>query len=155
MAAMASQQLSARQHVGGARVASRATTKAVSRVAVRVEAKESRIGKHPVQVPKGVTFSLKDNFLSVKVSRRRTCRGRVAGRVVGGARLLRRRDDGIVFFGFQPQPHFSGFEKEFGDGEGSKPTCRYTDVCRGRGEQGLEGGVRGCTFKLSEEAAET
>jgi len=34
------------------------------------EAKESRIGKHPVAVPKGVTYTLKDNFLSVKVRTR-------------------------------------------------------------------------------------
>ena len=32
-----------------------------------VEAKESRIGKQPVPVPKGVTYTLKDNHLSVKV----------------------------------------------------------------------------------------
>lgn len=31
-----------------------------------VEAKESRIGKQPVPVPKGVTYTLKDNHLSVK-----------------------------------------------------------------------------------------
>ena len=32
-----------------------------------IEAKESRIGKVPVAVPKGVTYTLKDNMLSVKV----------------------------------------------------------------------------------------
>ena len=48
---------------------SRATTKSVSQksMVVPVRAKESRIGKHPVQVPKGVTYTLKDNHLAVKV----------------------------------------------------------------------------------------
>jgi hypothetical protein len=39
-----------------------------------VEAKESRIGKQPVPVPKGVTYTLKDNHLSVKVCERATRR---------------------------------------------------------------------------------
>lgn len=39
-----------------------------------VEAKESRIGKQPVPVPKGVTYTLKDNHLSVKVCGRATTR---------------------------------------------------------------------------------
>lgn len=39
-----------------------------------VEAKESRIGKQPVPVPKGVTYTLKDNHLSVKVCGRATRR---------------------------------------------------------------------------------
>ncbi len=38
-----------------------------ARVTRVVEAKESRIGKKPVAVPKGVTYTLKDNHLAVKV----------------------------------------------------------------------------------------
>lgn len=68
-AAMASTSLSARQGYAPARVTARAGVKpmTVSRVPMRVMAGESRIGKHPVQVPKGVTYTLKDNLLKVKV----------------------------------------------------------------------------------------
>jgi hypothetical protein len=41
------------------------STKPTARRAI--EAKESRIGKVPVAVPKGVTYTLKDNMLAVKV----------------------------------------------------------------------------------------
>jgi len=49
-----------------------------------VEAKESRIGKQPVPVPKGVTYTLKDNHLSVKVRGRTKRRGRTGTRTRGG-----------------------------------------------------------------------
>ena len=60
---MASTSLSARQGYAPARVAARAGAKPVSaaRAPLRVVAGESRIGKHPVPVPKGVTYTLKDN----------------------------------------------------------------------------------------------
>lgn len=68
MAAMAaphalSRQMSARFET------SRTNTKSIKRnsMVVPVRAGESRIGKEPVTVPKGVTYTLKDNFLSVKV----------------------------------------------------------------------------------------
>ena len=66
---MASTSLSARQGYAPARVAARAGAKPVSaaRAPLRVVAGESRIGKHPVPVPKGVTYTLKDNHLAVKV----------------------------------------------------------------------------------------
>ena len=41
-----------------------------ARVTRVVEAKESRIGKKPVAVPRGVTYTLKDNHLAVKVRAR-------------------------------------------------------------------------------------
>ena len=68
-ASMASTSLSARQGYAPARVAARAGAKPVSaaRAPLRVVAGESRIGKHPVPVPKGVTYTLKDNHLAVKV----------------------------------------------------------------------------------------
>ena len=44
----------------------------VVRAPLRVVAKESRIGKHPVPVPKGVTYTLKDNHLAVKVRAKTT-----------------------------------------------------------------------------------
>jgi len=71
-ASMASTSLSARQGYAPARVAARAGAKPMSaaRTPLRVVAGESRIGKHPVQVPKGVTYTLKDNHLAVKVRAR-------------------------------------------------------------------------------------
>ena len=67
---MVSSSLSARQgYAPSVRVAARASASPVAvRAPLLVVAKESRIGKHPVQVPKGVTYTLKDNHLSVKVS---------------------------------------------------------------------------------------
>jgi len=71
-ASMASTSLSARQGYAPARVAARAGAKPVSaaRAPLRVVAGESRIGKHAVPVPKGVTYTLKDNLLAVKVRAR-------------------------------------------------------------------------------------
>mmetsp|Transcript_6627 Transcript_6627/g.29952 ORF Transcript_6627/g.29952 Transcript_6627/m.29952 type:complete len:236 (+) Transcript_6627:36-743(+) len=65
---MVSSSLSARQgYAPSVRVAARAGASPVAvRAPLLVVAKESRIGKHPVQVPKGVTYTLKDNHLSVK-----------------------------------------------------------------------------------------
>lgn len=67
---MVSSSLSARQsYAPSVRIAARAGASPVAvRAPLLVVAKESRIGKHPVQVPKGVTYTLKDNHLSVKVS---------------------------------------------------------------------------------------
>ena len=67
---MVSSSLSARHgYAPSVRVAARAGASPVAvRAPLLVVAKESRIGKHPVQVPKGVTYTLKDNHLSVKVS---------------------------------------------------------------------------------------
>ena len=66
---MACSSLSARQGYAPARVSVRAGASPVAavRAPLRVVAKESRIGKHPVAVPKGVTYTLKDNHLAVKV----------------------------------------------------------------------------------------
>lgn len=65
---MVSSSLSARQgYAPSVRIAARAGASPVAvRAPLLVVAKESRIGKHPVQVPKGVTYTLKDNHLSVK-----------------------------------------------------------------------------------------
>ena len=67
-ASIACSSLSARQGYAPARVSVRAGANPVAavRAPLRVVAKESRIGKHPVTVPKGVT-ALKDNHLAVKV----------------------------------------------------------------------------------------
>jgi|APGre2960657444_1045066.scaffolds.fasta_scaffold00367_12 hypothetical protein len=43
---------------------------ACSRVAVVTTAKESRIGKVPITLPKGVTVTLKENHMTVKVRSR-------------------------------------------------------------------------------------
>lgn len=71
MAAMASTSLSARSsYATPTRVTARTGVKSATRVPMLVEAnitKQSRIGKQPVVVPKGVTYTLKDNHLSVKV----------------------------------------------------------------------------------------
>ena len=66
---MVSSSLSARQgYAPSVRVAARAGASPVAvRAPLAVVAKQSRIGKHPVPVPKGVTYTLKDNHLSVKV----------------------------------------------------------------------------------------
>ena len=66
---IASTSLSARQGYAPARVSARAGAKpaVATRAPLRVVAGESRIGKHPVPVPKGVTYTLKDNHLAVKV----------------------------------------------------------------------------------------
>lgn len=66
---MVSSSLSARQgYAPSARLAARAGASPVAvRAPLAVVAKQSRIGKHPVPVPKGVTYTLKDNHLSVKV----------------------------------------------------------------------------------------
>lgn len=68
-ASIACSPLSARQGYAPARVSVRAGANPVAavRAPLRVVAKESRIGKHPVTVPKGVTYTLKDNHLAVKV----------------------------------------------------------------------------------------
>ena len=68
-ASIACSSLSARQGYAPARVSVRAGASPVAavRAPLRVVAKESRIGKHPVPVPKGVTYTLKDNHLAVKV----------------------------------------------------------------------------------------
>mmetsp|Transcript_25766 Transcript_25766/g.63388 ORF Transcript_25766/g.63388 Transcript_25766/m.63388 type:complete len:220 (+) Transcript_25766:68-727(+) len=67
-AAMASPALSARQtSFAGASVRVTARTGVTAaRVPLRIEAKESRIGKEPVAVPKGVTYTLENNHLKVK-----------------------------------------------------------------------------------------
>ena len=73
MAAMASLScapLSARHNLASRPAQARASPAAV-RAPLRIEAKESRIGKNPVAVPKGVTYTLKNNHLFVKV---RLCR---------------------------------------------------------------------------------
>ena len=66
---MVSSSLSARQgYAPSARLAARAGASPVAvRAPLAVVAKQSRIGKQPVPVPKGVTYTLKDNHLSVKV----------------------------------------------------------------------------------------
>ena len=66
---MVSSSLSARQgYAPSTRLAARAGASPVAvRAPLAVVAKQSRIGKHPVPVPKGVTYTLKDNHLSVKV----------------------------------------------------------------------------------------
>ena len=110
-ASMASTSLSSRQGYAPARVAARAGAKPVSaaRIPLRVVAGESRIGKHPVPVPQGVTYTLKDNHLSVKVSSQhfvhlsRTPRG--AARGAGDARKRPRRPR----CGGSPDRFFSGF----------------------------------------------
>ena len=68
-ASIACSSLSARQGYAPARVSVRAGASPVAavRAPLRVVAKESRIGKHPVPVPQGVTYTLKDNHLAVKV----------------------------------------------------------------------------------------
>lgn len=68
-ASIACSSLSARQGYAPARVSVRAGANPVAavRAPLHVVAKESRIGKHPVTVPKGVTYTLKDNHLAVKV----------------------------------------------------------------------------------------
>lgn len=43
---------------------------AFSRGSLRVEAKESRIGRAPIVIPKGVTVTLDGQTLKVKVRRR-------------------------------------------------------------------------------------
>ena len=65
---IASTSLSARQGYAPARVSARAGAKpaVATRAPLRVVAGDSRIGKHPVPVPKGVTYTLKDNHLAVK-----------------------------------------------------------------------------------------
>lgn len=78
MAAMASTSLSARHGYAPTRVTARTGVKAASsasRVPVRVVAGESRIGKAPVLIPQGVTYTLADNLLKVKVRPRmhRSC----------------------------------------------------------------------------------
>jgi len=57
--------LSARRNIAARPTQARATAAPV-RAPLRVEAGESRIGKQPVAVPKGVTYTLKDNHLAVK-----------------------------------------------------------------------------------------
>lgn len=108
---MVSSSLSARQgYAPSVRVAARAGASPVAvRAPLLVVAKESRIGKHPVQVPKGVTYTLKDNHLSVKVSSQhlvhlsRNPRG--AARGAGDARERPRRPR----CGGSPDRFFSGF----------------------------------------------
>lgn len=108
---MVSSSLSARQgYAPSVRVAARAGASPVAvRAPLLVVAKESRIGKHPVQVPKGVTYTLKDNHLSVKVSSQhlvhlsRNPRG--AARGAGDARKRLRRPR----CGGSPDRFFSGF----------------------------------------------
>ena len=46
---------------------------AFSRSTLRVEAKESRIGRAPIAIPKGVTVTLEGQTLKVKVCRRQCC----------------------------------------------------------------------------------
>jgi hypothetical protein len=60
---------------GDATISSQSSTRRTTSVRRVVEAKESRIGKQPVQVPQGVTYTLKDNHLAVKV-RAKTTTGR-------------------------------------------------------------------------------
>ena len=69
---MVSSSLSARQgYAPSARLAARAGASPVAvRAPLAVVAKQSRIGKKPVPVPKGVTYTLKDNLLAVKVRAR-------------------------------------------------------------------------------------
>ena len=66
MAAMMAQPLP-RQMGARFETSTKTTTRSTKSTVVPVRAGESRIGKHPVPVPKGVTYTLKDNFLSVKV----------------------------------------------------------------------------------------
>ena len=111
---MVSSSLSARQgYAPSVRVAARAGASPVAvRAPLLVVAKESRIGKHPVQVPKGVTYTLKDNHLSVKVSSQhlvhlpRNPRGAARGGAtlgsVRGARVAEARRIGF-FQGFRVQ----------------------------------------------------
>ena len=68
-AAMAAPSFSARHtSFAGASVRVTARTGAMpARVPVRIEAGESRIGKEPIKVPKGVTYTLENNHLKVKV----------------------------------------------------------------------------------------
>merc|ERR1712159_717663 len=51
---------------GDGTISSQSSTRRTTSVRRVVEAKESRIGKQPVQVPQGVTYTLKDNHLAVK-----------------------------------------------------------------------------------------
>ena len=57
---------------GDATISSQSSTRRTTSVRRVVEAKESRIGKQPVQVPQGVTYTLKDNHLAVKVRAKTT-----------------------------------------------------------------------------------
>jgi hypothetical protein len=52
---------------GDATFSPQSTARGRTVVRATIEAKESRIGKQPVAVPKGVTYTLKDNHLAVKV----------------------------------------------------------------------------------------
>ena len=80
-----------------ARVAARAGAKPVSaaRAPLRVVAGESRIGKHPVPVPKGVTYTLKDNHLAVKVG---------AGHLLRSDSYSATRCDAVVRSRRRPRP---------------------------------------------------
>ena len=60
---------------GDATIVPQSSVASRARVNRACEAKESRIGKQPVVVPKGVTYTLKDNFLTVKVRGRRSRTG--------------------------------------------------------------------------------
>lgn len=104
---------------GDATISSQSSTRRTTSVRRVVEAKESRIGKQPVQVPQGVTYTLKDNHLAVKVRAKTTVgrtmrertktftrlmiarRGRGTARVVR-ARLPRDARGGLEVVGFLP-----------------------------------------------------
>ena len=64
---------------GDATISPQSTARGRTVVRATIEAKESRIGKQPVAVPKGVTYTLKDNHLAVKVRAAR-CDARDAGK---------------------------------------------------------------------------
>jgi len=70
-----------------------------------IEAKESRIGKVPVAVPKGVTYTLKNNMLSVKVRIResfKSANARADVRTIATSRanLFARTREGLRVIGF-------------------------------------------------------
>lgn len=94
---------------------SRANTKSIKRnsIVVPVRAGESRIGKHPVTVPKGVTYTLKDNFLSVKVRQGVDINksSSIALSYSFCLCVLRRRLYGVDVFFFKPKTSSLGFGK--------------------------------------------
>ena len=81
---------------GDATISPQSTARGRTVVRATIEAKESRIGKQPVAVPKGVTYTLKDNYLAVKVRAAR-CDARDAGKrardYVSSTRAIR---DGVT-----------------------------------------------------------
>lgn len=67
---MMAQHLSGHPHLSGQINCLRPRLASVpaQRAPLRIECKESRVGKLPITIPAGVTYKLEDGFVSVKVA---------------------------------------------------------------------------------------